>query len=373
MLAAPGSFAPPLYQAFATCFVYCPAEMLALMAGYVKANGERGVCFWNSIRMYMGLWFLFYDSALSVPYLDILGYLVADADDFWAENSAELAGIAVRFATSAEPFGVLAGSLFRALFCPELLAIASQSAALLVQTRSPHIPRIVVRARQVFPSVELVRSLAKSAAANSATAWAALLKYARMGSEHAASLLSVAGWLGAGGDNCLRVTLAVFVHPQLRDRLARMGEFPAFLLGLCSGKRADLLRHVCSLVQRIKLDGDLLAAIDRAGFFAAYFEATLAGTDVQVMKFGIIIADLCGRVGFLERWVEAVAQLIRLFETRYDELGDDLICVLSTLSIYPETMAVMRAYGLVKYYANLVTYESYRQHATFFMNNAARF
>jgi serine/threonine protein kinase len=370
LLSTPDILPAPLYHAIGISFVYQPVTMLSIMSSYVQNCTDRTPSFWNAVRLYMGLWFLFYDSILSLRYIDVLGHLASVSSDFWAANQVDLTGIAFRFSTSREPFGVLAGCLFLARFCPESLSIAAPSGALLAQTASPCVPRVVLLAQQVFPSVELAGCLFRMA---SPAAWAALLKYALLGSEHAATLLSVDGWLGAGGDDCIRVALAVFVHTDLRKRLSRMPDFPVFLHSLCAGSRAELLWTAGSVVERIELDAEILTAIDGAGFFEDFFGATLPAEEVSLVKLGIGLADLCGRVAFLERWIQVVQVLIGLVSTRYDELGDDLICILSSFSIYPQTMEIMKAHGLVEYYEGLVRYENYRQHAEFFLSNASQY
>jgi hypothetical protein len=320
----------------------------------------------------MGLWFLFYDSCFGLRYIDILGYLASTAPDFRNADLQDLVGIAFRFSTSAQPHGVLAGSVFLAMFHPDSLSVGPPYAEALAQTNSPLIPSVVLRAAQVFPSIELAQSLAALAVGGSPAAWAALLRYARLSADHAFTLLSADAWLSVGGDSCVRTALAVFVHTHLRDPLARRPEFPGFLISLAASRRPDMLRHVCSLLQRVHIDKDLLVRIDAAGFFSTYFGITLTSPDTATAKFGIIVADLCGRVAFIPQWINTLNLIIGLFETRYDDLGDDLICVLSTFSVHRETMAIMKAKGLVEYYQSLLPYEGYRQYASFFINNAAR-
>jgi hypothetical protein len=66
-----------LYKSVGLLFVFRPRETLNLFSHYVSASAEATPEFWDAVRLFLGLWPLFADSALGDCHLGTLAHVCA--------------------------------------------------------------------------------------------------------------------------------------------------------------------------------------------------------------------------------------------------------------------------------------------------------
>jgi hypothetical protein len=96
----------------------------------------------------------------------------------------------------------------------------------------------------------------------------------------------------------------------------------------------------------------------------------LEAHDLVVVKFGLILIDVYARKGYTDEWVGVVQKCISLMKFKMQNLGEDLIKVMLTLSQYPQYMTLIKDKGLEKYYKDLLMYKPLAEFAQFFVKNA---
>jgi hypothetical protein len=371
-------FAPPTYQAVGAIVVHRPAAMLRLLSRYFKATAaNRPAAFQDNIGFYLGLWSLFQQSSLGDRYLHVLGFLLSECPDIKPQHGRELLAIALQYFESASPPCLREASLFLARFCSDALVLSPESALLLAKDdeHADECKTIFLHARSIDPSLSVFRIIVSWARfSRRPLEWAVLTKYLLQSDTHAALAVAVGTWCDADLPDAelpLRVLLALFQCPSLREPLSRMKEFPSFLAGLGSLHRPEYLYVICTLIQSVPLDPAYAKRLSEAGFLSIYFRETLDAADAAIVKLGICVADAIARVTYCDEFVRVVNIFIEFLTSRVAELGDELIKVLSCLSSFPQCMAPMKREGLQEYYQGLLEYEQYAEFANFFLANAA--
>jgi hypothetical protein len=178
---------PSIYQSIASLFVFHPHEALNLFSHFVKNTVDFNDSFWSVIRLYMSLWPLFTESVYADPYLRILTHLFSKS----TELHRELSGIIARFQAVAQSKSL--AILFLAKVSPESLILDPQVQVQLVE--SPHHRSVFLRLPELAASPALAEGLIRNAVGSGdVTAWAILLKYARLSEEHARTIVCAGGW-----------------------------------------------------------------------------------------------------------------------------------------------------------------------------------
>jgi hypothetical protein len=370
-----GLFPPSIFQTVAQLFVFLPSQMLNLMSRYVTAVKDPDTQFLNCMRMYLGLWYLFYNSRLSARYIAVIGHVVSVCPEFWASNGRDIIGVVLQFAGANQSSGVVAALLFVAKFHRSDLSVPLQTLLSIVRDDAyvPQVETILLCSRTIPPSVDLASVLVQRAcAAPQGRMWAVLIKYARESQAHAESVIGVEGWADASlanGDMSIRLLLAVFGWSQIRHFVARLPGFTGLLAKMIDPARTDLLHAICSILQRVPRDVGILMAMSRSGFLRQYLAVTLEAADAMAIRFGIIVVDVYAKVGFTEEWVTALRLFISLLQSRAPQLINELITVMTSLSTYRQTAMIMKDEGILQYFQSLTAYEQYAQAAKVFLAN----
>jgi serine/threonine protein kinase len=366
----PGLLTPLVYHAAACLAIYLPAETLNLFA-YRFTNHPPDL---NTARFFLGLWLLYCGSGIGDRYISIVSFLMS-VPGFEEIIGPEAIGVAVRFSACSSSVCVFAGSLFLLQHCRDALNLTASSADLVARNdeRRTEGEVILLLSKTLPVSPEFVRSLIRWVRLNhEGNSWAILSRYAVQSELAAISLLQQSSWIDPDlGRPPLQVLLAVFSHARLRGPLSRHEEFGGFLKMLCVRDDFESLNMFHTLIHKIPLDKEYIGKLSMRGVISAYLEPTLVSDAAAIVRLGIDVVELLARVEYVNEFGNAVTALLNLMKTRIEELGDDLIKVMSTLSRHKQCLQPMKDFGLVQYYEGLVAYEQYAGFARFFLVNAS--
>jgi serine/threonine protein kinase len=367
-------FARPLYESIGLLFVFHPTEALNLFSRYIKDTKTFNQAFWDVVHFYIGLWPLFCNSVQGDCYLRTIVHLFATSREFKKTCTKEVLGIVSRFQNAR--LTALSAHLFIARFFPSNLSVPARDHLRLARDSEhwPHALSILLRITTLAASPDIARALAdRLHESGDSCTWALILRYARTGEAHARFLFTAGGWFDRSSiEMSFRTLLAIFGYPALRPELARRPEFFDTLKTVCRANNLTIVHSICSLLQRVDVTPEYVALASKSGLLEQYIRITLEAADPTIVRFGIVCVDGYARFGYADEWLVALGDVIRLLKTRFHEFGDEVIAVMSTLSIYQPCLEVMREQGLVEYYEELLAYEKYTNYARFFLSNAAR-
>jgi serine/threonine protein kinase len=373
------AFQPAVFQSIAGLFLYRPTEILNLFSNYfIKKNLKQSPTFWDNVRFFLGFWSLLMNSSLGQNYISTIRFLITEYPEFYKIHTREILGILTQFLTSSSVGSVVASGLILAQIWPDGLILTADALILIAREEQfqNEFDVIFLSMKKIPDSPVLVNLLiARAVTTADNKAWILLMKYVRQGDVYGLTVVRSQRWLPMQFrefDRPFRLLLCVFLYPNLRAELGKLPDVITFFKKLCVADHVDWLHILCSLLQRLPIDENLVKLTSETGLLQTYLAVTLESTQPACVKYGILLVDTYARVGYVDEWVGAVHVFIGFLRNKFKEFGTDVVKVISTLSPFPPCMRVMKDSGLVEYYQGLLQYREFASFAQYFLNNASR-
>jgi hypothetical protein len=197
-----------------------------------------------------------------------------------------------------------------------------------------------------------------------------LFRLAAQQPEIGAVILSTPVWITQGLDsplNALRLLMVLLCHPQLRQLAGATPGVAAIFTEVFALRTEEVIIYLTGVFRLIPC-WPLLAALEQAGFVAAFIAFALEIGTPSALEALFLFVDAAGRVGFSPAFVDLCPRLWKMVESA-GATACSAVQLLVLMSTHQACIPTLKNPVMVAYFTKIADCETYRELALVFLRN----
>ena len=231
---------------------------------------------------------------------------------------------------------------------------------------------LLLRCKNIPVSLDLI-TLASKHASDSKHVWNLLLMIAK-NPDFLHLFADSTNWMNGAKnypEECSRLLLMLFVHPEYRNKILAADEFSNFINGIIESNELILYKLIPSLLTRVQITETDFIKLQKNEAIHNIIMKSISSDNIEIHNSCLIVIDTLARVCYSPDYLLYLPKLVSFL--RVPELYQKAVRVIVSLSFYKETTKHLVELGLVTYFNNLKSYKQYEKLADAFLKNAKLF
>lgn len=168
----------------------------------------------------------------------------------------------------------------------------------------------------------------------------------------------------------MRLFFVVFAHVELRNSISESPKFIEFLKMVTEGGSGSTLSMICTIIRRIEISEDFIAALSETGFLGAFFTTAVHISNITAMHAAFLMLDTLAKIGYAREYLKMCEIVAKTVQDR-GELAEVATLVAIQLCEYKRCVQVFKKVRLDEFMKRNLSNSKLKANAAKFLDAIA--
>lgn len=193
-----------------------------------------------------------------------------------------------------------------------------------------------------------------------------LMKLVSLDGEIAKQLILIGGWLLKKlptMTDTLRLVLVLFKNKSARKGFCAIEDFPTFLQIVSKTKNPGILTTICTMVRRLPMTQEFVAALSESGFIETFYAACDAADDDTCIHSALLLTDRLLEGGYTPEFLDMCDTISVILSSSNNALMEPAAYVAVNLALHKKCLKRLLQKGIDQFFEDNASVPSLKKAA----------